>query len=414
MIVALASPYRSHSEADSMSTSLKHWHRNNRSTIDLIIGTAVLFAFNVWEHLPGIIPNHYSDVISVFWRNGVGVGEHLVPYLQFTFEYPVIVGVLVYVSSFSRALTGDFMTAMTYYVLIMDGFLFLFTIGTVLLLRKICAILNIEETRIWKCFLIMPTFLMFTVYNWDIIAVFFSMLSIYLYIRANKFGSAASLGLGIAAKVYPSVLLPVYLVEEKSWRERFKFTFTCLGVFALVNSPFILLNFKTWLETWTYHMQWGIENSWLIYFLKQMDPFAHYVGLAALLYLVYKGLIETGKKPYESQAERLMERCWLMSIAWLFGSYVVTPQMALMLLPFYTLIPTVPLLPAYVADVLNALIIVLWFTSLAYTVDPLSPSSPIQYIAVSRQLIWLGMFIYCIYKIQIISLIKTLFKRIEK
>ena len=350
----------------------------------------------------------------MFWRNGVGVGEHLVPYLQFTFEYPVIVGVLVYVSSLSRALTGDFMTAMSYYVLTMDSFLFLFTTGTVLLLRKMCTILNVEETRIWKCFLIMPTFLMFTVYNWDIIAVFFSVLSIYLYMKANKLGSAASLGLGIAAKVYPSVLLPVYLVEEKSWRERLKFIFTCFGVFMLLNAPFIVLNFETWLSTWTYHMGWGIENSWLICFFKQMDPFAHYVGLAVLLYLVYKGLIQTSKKPYESQAERLVERCWLMSIAWLFGSYVATPQMALMLLPFYTLIPTIPLLPAYVADVLNALIIVLWFTSSAYMIDPLSPSSPIQYIATTRQLIWLGMFIYCLYKIQIISLAKTLFKRIEK
>jgi len=161
-------------------------------------------------------------------------------------------------------------------------------------------------------------------------------------------------------------------------------------------------------------MEWGIENSWLIYLIKQMDPFAHYVGLAVLIYLVYKGLVETSKKPYKSQAERLIERCWLMSIAWLFGSYVVTPQMALMLLPFYALIPTIPLLPAYVADVLNALTIVLWFTSSAYGVDPLSPVSPIQYISASRQLIWLGMFIYCLYKIQIISLTKTLFKRIEK
>ena len=414
MIVGLASLYCSASEVDSMQTSARHWHRNNRSLIDLIIGTTVLFAFNVWEHLPGIIPNHYSDIVSVFWRDGVGLGEHLVPYLQFTFEYPVIVGVLVYVSSFSRELTGNFMTAMNYYVLIMDGFLFLFTIGTVLLLRKMCMILNVEETRIWRCFLIMPTFLMFTVYNWDIIAVFFSVLSIYSYMKANKLGSAASLGLGIASKVYPAVLLPVYLVEEKSWRERLKFTFTSLGVFVLLNAPFITLNFETWLNTWTYHMEWGIENSWLIYFFKQMDPFAHYVGLAVLLYLVYRGLIQTSKRPYESQAERLIERCWLMNIAWLFGSYVVTPQMALMLLPFYTLIPTIPLLPAYVADVLNALIIVLWFTSEAYIGDPLSPSSPVQYLAASRQLIWLGMFIYCLYKIQITSLARTLFKRIEK
>jgi len=414
MIVALASRYHSAPEGDSMPTSPKYWRHNNRSLIDLVLGTTILFAFNVWEHLPGIIPNHYSDVISVFWRDGVGRGEHLVPYLQFTFEYPVIVGVLVYVSSFSRALTGDFMKAMNYYVLIMDGFLFLFTIGTVLLLRKMCITLNVQETRIWKCFLIMPTFLMFTVYNWDIIAVFFSALSIYLYMKANKLGSAASLGLGIATKLYPSVLLPVYLVEEKSWRERFKFIFTSLGVFMLLNAPFIILNFEKWLSTWTYHMEWGIEDSWLIYFFRQMDPFAHYFGLAVLLYLVYKGLIQTSKKLYESQAERLIERCWLMSVAWLFGSYVVTPQMALMLLPFYALIPTIPLLPAYIADVLNALIIVLWFTSSAIIGDPLSPTSPVQYVAAGRQLIWLGMFIYCLYKIQITSLAKTLFKRTGK
>ncbi|MEM4649415.1 MAG: hypothetical protein QXP78_01970, partial [Candidatus Bathyarchaeia archaeon] len=98
---------------------------------------------------------------------------------------------------------------------------------------------------------------------------------------------------------------------------------------------------------------------------------------------------------------------------WLFGNYVVTPQMALMLLPFYVLIPFLPAALIYLSEVLNALIIVLWFTPELNLGNPLVASSPVQWISAFRQIIWLTLFIYVIFREKTRFLIKKLFERVK-
>jgi uncharacterized membrane protein len=253
---------------------------------------------------------------------------------------------------------------------------------------------------------------MFTVYNWDMIAIFFATLSLYYYLKKDKTKSALSLGLGISAKLYPCMLLPVYLLEEKTWKDRLKIICLSVGVFLAFNSPFAIANFSKWFETWTYHAAWGIEDSWLIFFFNQMDTNAHYVGLVVLLYLVYRGLAGTSKKQYETESARVIERSFLMNVAWLFGNYVVTPQMALMLLPFYVFIPTISLPVVYAVEIMNALIIALWFTPELNLGNPLISTSPVQWLAAGRQLIWLGLFIQILYPTQTTKLFDRLMKRL--
>jgi uncharacterized membrane protein len=370
---------------------------NNKELIEILIATMVILSFNSWEHMPSIVPNHYSDVVSIFWREGVGKGQHSIPYLQFLFEYPVVVGLLVYLCSLTRLFASSFSEAMVYYTLSMHFILSLFTLLSILLLYKTCNFLRVDRRRIWKCFLIMPSFLMFPLYNWDMIAIFFSLLSIYSFIIEKHRISALSLGLGMSTKIYPIVMLPVFLFEEKSRKDKALFFLTSLIPILLLNAPFMILNFETWSKTWTFLAGWGIEDSWLIYFFNQMDPIAHYVGFVVMLYLIYKSLAETSKKSYETNAHRIVERSLMMSIAWLIGSYIVTPQMALMLLPFYVLIPKIPLGLAYLGDVLNALIIVFWFSLMQNNINPLAPTSITQILATIRQIVWLIIFLYFLY-----------------
>ena len=383
-----------------------------RDLVEIVAAATMIFIIGVWEHLPVVVPNHYTDITSVFWREGIGTGAHLIPYNQFMFEYPVLVGLLVYAASSVRLIVPEFSIAMNYYTLLMDAALYPFIIGTVIVSYKIVNLIGGQKTRIWKAFLIAPSFLMFTVYNWDMIAIFFATLSLYYYLKKDKTKSALSLGLGISAKLYPCMLLPVYLLEEKTWKDRLKIICLSVGVFLAFNSPFAIANFSKWFETWTYHAAWGIEDSWLIFFFNQMDTNAHYVGLVVLLYLVYRGLAGTLKKHYETESARVIERSFLMNIAWLFGNYVVTPQMALMLLPFYVFIPTISLPVIYAAEIMNALIIALWFTPELNLGNPLISSSPVQWFAAGRQLIWLGLFIQILYPTQTARLFDRLMKRL--
>jgi uncharacterized membrane protein len=383
-----------------------------RKLTEILAAASMVFLVGVWEHLPIVVPNHYTDVASIFWRNGIGTGQHLIPYYQFTFEYPVLVGLIVYFASSIRQYTPDFSTALNYYVLATDAILYLFTIGTIVLVYRMTDRLGVDKGRIWKAFLIVPSFLMFTVYNWDMIAIFFATLSIYWYLKGDKTKSALSLGLGISAKLYPCMLIPVYMLEESNWKGRLRALLAPLAVFAMLNLPFVLANFSGWFETWKYHAAWGIEDSWLTFLFNQMDPNAHYLGLAVLLYLVYKGVTGTLRRQYSDRAMRVIERSFLMNVAWLFGSYVVTPQMALMLLPFYVLLPTISLPIIYLAEIMNALVIALWFSSPLTLGSPLAPASPVQWFATGRQLIWLGLFVKILYPKQTRDLLRSLTRRL--
>jgi hypothetical protein len=378
----------------------------------LVAGLLLTFAF--WEHSPIVNPNHYTDIASIFWRDGIGKGRHGIPYYDYVFEYPIVVGFFTYLCSyFGRAMSPDFSLSMTFYSIAMNTVIVAFALGTVVVVYKLCELIGTDKKRMLPYFLVTLSFIMFTIYNWDMFAVFFSVLSLYFYFLGKKRSSAVSLGLGIASKIYPALLGLVYLLEEKTWKEKLTFFAIAAGVFTILNAPFMILKYDVWFGTWRHHMTWGLENSWLIYFFDQMDMNAHYASLAVLLYLVYKGLAGTIRKNYPSQASRIIERSFLMSLAWLIGSYVCPPQMALMLLPFLVLMPLAPLWLFYLAEVFNALIIVLWFTPQLNLGNPLVATSPVQAFSAMRQFIWFIFFLRVLYPGKMKAWTEDLFTRIR-
>lgn len=361
------------------------------------MAVTVVFAFNVWEHSPAALPNHYTDIVSIYYRNGIGNGALGIPYVDYVFEYPALIGIIVYVAALiARSSTPDFFASLIEYKLIVDVVLYAFTLITVIFLYRLTTRYQVEPKRIWQAFLVMPSLLMFVDYNFDMVAIAFTVATVYLFIRGKHSTSAISLGLGVCAKLYPGILLPALLAALPSWRSRGKYTVTAAAVVAAVNLPFMLTNFQTWFGTWSFLAGWGIENSWLIFVFGQMDPMAHYFGLGVLLYIMYKVMAETHRRDGSSD-EKLLTRCFLLSLGWLLGSYIVTPQMALILLPFYVLIPTVPLLAAYASDTLNALIMVFWFAEMGAGRNPIALDNPIQWIALARQIIWLGLLVQGLY-----------------
>jgi uncharacterized membrane protein len=268
---------------------------------------------------------------------------------------------------------------------------------------------RVEPKRIWQVLLVMPSFLVFVDYNFDIIAIAFALLALYMFTGGRHSMSAISLALGICTKLYPGILLPAFLAALPSWRSRARYVMTAAAVVVAVNAPFMLMNFQTWFGTWSFLAEWGIENSWLIFIFQQMDPVAHYLGFVVLLYIAYKVIAETHRGQMSSN-QKLLVRSFLLSLGWLLGSYVVTPQMALILLPFYVLIPTVPILATYASDTLNALIMVFWFTEIGAGRNPIAPNNPVQWIALARQLIWLGLLVQGLYPSRVGQAIRGLLR----
>jgi uncharacterized membrane protein len=380
-----------------MNQSGKSQSGLRQELIVILFAATVLFAFNAWEHNPALIPNHYTDVSSIFFREGIGTGRHGVPYVDYVFEYPAMVGFFVYFTSLlARASSADFVVSLVRYKLMMDGVLYVFVLVAVYGLYRLTDLVALEKKRIWQLLFVMPSFLMFLTYNFDIIAIAFSLLAIFAFMRGRHSESALLLGLGVSSKLYPAILLPALLAPLPNWNARLRYVALAAIAFLAVNAPFIVVGFGTWLGTWTYLAAWGIENSWLIFIFPQLDQRAHYVGLAVLLYVVYKVMAQT-MKDQSSSNDLLLKRCLLLNLGWLLGSYIVTPQMALIVLPFYVLVPTIPIVAAYAADTLNAMIIVLWFVVMNAGGNPLAADNPIQWIALGRQLIWFGLLVHGLY-----------------
>ena len=257
--------------------------------LQLILAAAtVVFAFNVWEHSPVVVPNHYTDIVSIFYREGIGNGPLGIPYVDYVFDYPALVGAVVYVASWLAISSGpDFSTSLVWYKLIVDFVLYVFTLVTMIVVYNLTARYSVDSKRIWQVLLVMPSMLMFVDYNFDIIAIAFALAALHLLAADRQSRSALCLGLGVCAKLYPGILLPAFLAALPSWRSRARYVVVVAAVVVAVNAPFMLMNFQTWFGTWSFLAGWGIENSWLILVFKQMDPIAHYASFAILLYVVY-------------------------------------------------------------------------------------------------------------------------------
>jgi uncharacterized membrane protein len=288
--------------------------------------------------------------------------------------------------------------AVDYYVVFMDLVLAAFTFGTVYYVCRICDVVGKETSRIWKAFLVAPTFLLYPFFNWDMIAIFFTVLGIWYTIQHRTRYAALSLGLGVATKLYPAMILPVVMAEEKTWKARLIIVGISALVFGLINAPFMILNFSGWMS-WAFHLgSGGIEGSWLYFFFNINDKTAYLVGLGIMLYLVYNGLIQTKRKQYRQASDRIFERSLLMNLAWLLGSWVVPPQMALIALPFYVLVPQIPLALIYLEEIFNILIIPLYtYTGLHLATISGTVASSAAWSAAIRQVIWLVFFIYLTY-----------------
>jgi uncharacterized membrane protein len=207
-----------------------------------------------WSHSVQYTTGCYSDAVP-FW-GGRGVAAGAVPYLQARMEYPVLTGALIWVEGgITRLLFGAQGNAM--------GFLFVVTLVNALLAALVLRLLwlaGMDARRLWG-WALAPPLVLYVGHNWDMLAVAFAVQAVLLAREARLTRAAAVAGLGLAAKLYPVLLLPLIglqalFAEGKSWLERFKLAaFTAVAAvaaWALVNVPVALLAPTNWAEFYTF------------------------------------------------------------------------------------------------------------------------------------------------------------------
>ncbi|MBI3859142.1 MAG: DUF2029 domain-containing protein [Thaumarchaeota archaeon] len=333
------------------------------------IVSGLLLSFVV--HNPISVPNIYSDIGSFWYRGWVGSGG--LPYVSEVFEYPPVSGFLLY---FARIVGGS---QTGYY----EVFSAMSLAAGVVLAATCWRTAKLRGTQLRSWYFIMPSVIVYGIYNFDLFHAMFVMISLYALLSGRRSSSAIALGLAVSTKLASGVLLPVYLLEIRDWRNSAKFAAVFGGLLGVLNLPLVLANYSNWLGTYAYISNWGLEDAWFVWIFQDPStwPVAKLFGfglMGVLLLRVYTLRMDPVTKSF------------LALSAYLLGTYIYTPQFNLVLIPLVAVL-SVEHPSLYLWDTFNALIILTWFIypdpTLAWTIP--------QTMALLRavMLLWLAVWV---------------------
>jgi len=314
-----------------------------------------------------LYPGFYTDITALYYRVVLPTNNGI-PYHAYFLEYPAIPAILIWVSGFAPSFF--------YYMVTMAFLMFFFVLAAVYYLYRICTEFGMDRGRIIPFFIFAPSFLVMSFFNWDIIAVCFVIAAIYYLFRKKSRLSGLCLGLGFAAKVYPLLLLPPFMKEVTSWRDRFDMLLSAVLGCLIFNLPFIIIDFQAW---WNSNLSARVA----VYIEDSIWMVIRYYGLVTqdwLLTAVAWSLIVLAILHMTFSKRSLLLKVWVIITVTILVYPSYPPQFDLWLLPLFVLNPVFELIPFLAFDFLDTSIILSWFT----VDNPFQPWGPIWNISLAR------------------------------
>ncbi len=205
----------------------------------------------------------YSDIPALFGYRGFAEG--FIPYLQTPpggqpLEYPVLTGVFMWVASLLATPISDifgFEPVVAFFDLNVLG-LFAF-----LLVAVIATALTVKH-RPWDAAMVAlaPTMILGATINWDLIPIALTALAMLAWARSKPGWAGVALGLAIAAKFYPVLLLGAFAIlalRTAKWKPAFTLLGATAGTWLLVNAPFAIANFDGWWYFYSFNSERGVD-----------------------------------------------------------------------------------------------------------------------------------------------------------
>lgn len=293
------------------------------------------------------VPNQYahvcySDIPPLYVGRGLDRG--VVPYLDppqpgtgiEAVEYPVLTGGAMWAVA---QVVGDDVT---------DRSLRYFDLTALALaLAAVVAVVATARTvrrRPWDAALVAlaPGLVLTGTINWDLYAVALTSVALLAWSRARPGVAGVLLGLAVAAKFYPLLLLgPLAVLCLRAGRVRAFATAlgAALGAWVVVNLPVMLVSFEGWSRFYTFSRERGVSFSSVWYLAQlggrgvpaeQLNALASGAFLVCCLGIGLLGLLAP-RRP------RLASLCFLVVAAFALTNKVYSPQFVLWLLPLAAL-----------------------------------------------------------------------------
>ncbi|MEM4502201.1 MAG: glycosyltransferase 87 family protein [Ignisphaera sp.] len=354
-----------------------------------------------------------------------------IPYKDYKFEYPPIIGLIWFITTCTsiHVTLPERYTGSEYYRLseaiaekhyiLQSIIIATFFIITMLYMYRVASICNSSLKRI-ILFVILPSTILYTIYNWDIIAVAFMVMALYYLVNEKYLFSGLLLGLSISTKLLPLLfaLILVYDILQKYRSNNFSkqnLVNISIGLIIAGALPYLAVMFVSY-NGFTYfidhHYRWYCENC--IYSIITQNVWSPYNRVYAMV-LVTVFLLITASIDIDFKNPKEVLTIALISVIISTAlNYVFSPQMMLLVSSIAVLIlPLRQLVFLVIADVANFGIMYLFFKDLEarqwlskylginmrLEYAPHTPDSPVQIVAMIRNIILILILLECIYTI---------------
>ncbi len=328
-----------------------------------------------------------------------------IPYIDYKFEYPPIIGALWIASTYLAYLLASLNSIEGLFIHYIFNSLALGIAAFVLLRYFILFILrfknNSQRYLLPIAYIVMPSFIVYSIYNWDLIPAAMTMAGLWkLFYERKYFLGGLLIGLAASAKVFPIVIAAIVLYELYSEKKYVNLKKYLYGVIVGL-TPYLMLVLASptgFNEFIKHHASWYCENC--IYMYITYDIWSPYNRALAFTFIIISLSIIALAYTREHGEYYLVGKMGLALVSTIVLNYVFSPQMILLITPFILLYlqKNKEFILYSIADLSNALIMILWFREMELRrilsflgipveYNPWAPDSPIQILAFIRNII---------------------------
>ncbi|MGY1740479.1 MULTISPECIES: glycosyltransferase family 87 protein [unclassified Blastococcus] len=200
----------------------------------------------------------YNDAVPLWGVHGLDEGA--VPYLDSAVEYPVLTGGLMAVAAGLARAYGELSGPDGWLPTVPDVQAYYVVTCLLLSLLALVAtrtVMALAGRRPWDTamFALSPLLLVHAFTNWDLLAVALTGLGMWAWARQREVLAGVLLGLAVAAKFYPLLVLGALLLlclRAGRWRTWLRTAAAAVVAWLAVNVPVAVLAFDNWATFFTF------------------------------------------------------------------------------------------------------------------------------------------------------------------